>query len=80
MLSWTASSSSNVSYYNVYRGAASGGPYNKIGSTTANSGVTTYQDGSVAPGQTYYYVGTAVDTSGNESRYSNQAVATIPTP
>lgn len=79
-LSWTASTSSNVSYYNVYRGTTSGGPYNKIGSTTANSGATTYTDSSVQAGQTYYYVGTAVDTSGNESGYSNQATASIPTP
>lgn len=79
-LSWTASASSNVSYYNVYRGSASGGPYTKIGSTTAGSGATTYQDTSVQAGQTYYYVGTAVDVSGNESGYSNQATAVIPTP
>lgn len=79
-LSWTASTSSNVSYYNVYRGTTSGGPYTKIGSTTANSGATTYSDTSVQAGQTYYYVGTAVDVSGNESGYSNQVSAAIPTP
>lgn len=79
-LSWTASTSPNISYYNVYRGTASGGPYSKIGSTTANSGTTTYKDTVVQAGQTYYYVGTAVDSSGNESGYSNQATAAIPTP
>lgn len=79
-LNWTASTSSNVSYYNIYRGGASGGPYNKIGSTTPNSGATSYQDTSVQAGQTYYYVATTVDTSGNESGDSNQASATIPTP
>ena len=79
-LSWTASTSSNVSYYNIYRGSASGGPYNKIGSTTPNSGATSYKDTSVSGGQTYYYVATTVDTSGNESGQSNQAAATIPTP
>lgn len=79
-LSWTASTSPNISYYNIYRGTTSGGPYSKISSTTANSGVTTYQDTSVQAGHTYYYVGTAVDVSGNESGYSNQATAPIPTP
>ena len=79
-LSWTASTSPNISYYNVYRGTTSGGPYTKIGSTATSSGSTTYKDTSVQPGQTYYYVGTAVDVSGNESSYSNQATATIPTP
>jgi len=29
-------------------------------------------------GTTYYYVTTAVDSSGNESVYSNQAAAVIP--
>lgn len=80
LLNWTASISPNISYYNIYRGATSGGPYTKIASTTANSGATTYQDTSVQAGQTYYYVGTAVDVSGNESGYSNQNTATIPTP
>jgi fibronectin type 3 domain-containing protein len=31
-------------------------------------------------GQLYYYVVTAVDSSGVESVYSNQASATVPTP
>ncbi len=31
-----------------------------------------YTDNTVAAGQTYYYVATAVDGSGNESGYSNQ--------
>ena len=42
-----------------------------------NSG-TTFVDGSVQSGQTYYYVVTAVDTSGTESAYSNQVQAAIP--
>jgi len=32
----------------------------------------------VQNGQSYYYVTTAVDASGNESSYSNQAQAIIP--
>ena len=79
-LSWTASTSSNISYYNIYRGTTSGGSYTKIGSTTANSGATSYKDTSVQAGQTYYYVGTSVDISGNESGYSDQTTVTIPTP
>lgn len=76
-LSWGSSSSSNIVGYNVYRGGASGGPYVTI--TSANSG-TTFVDGSVQPGQTYYYVVTAVDTGGAESVYSNQVQAIIPSP
>jgi len=74
-LSWNASSSP-VAGYNVYRGGVSGGSYSKI-----NSGVdpaTTYSDSTVASGQTYYYVTTAVDSSGMESSYSNQVQAIIP--
>ena len=76
-LSWVASSSSNVVGYNVYRAGISGGPYATV--APANAG-TTYVDGSVQAGQTYYYVVTAVDTSGTESVYSNQVQAVIPSP
>jgi fibronectin type 3 domain-containing protein len=76
-LSWGASTSSNVVGYNVYRAGVSGGPYATVAS--ANS-VTTFVDGSVQSGQTYYYVVTAVDTSGTESVHSNQVQAVIPSP
>ena len=78
-LTWIASTSSNVAGYNVYRGAASGGPY----ATKVNSSLVTglgYIDTTVLAGQTYYYVATSVDTSGNESVPSNQATAVIPSP
>ena len=39
-----------------------------------------YVDFVVVSGQTYYYVVTAVDTTGLESEYSNQVTAVIPTP
>ena len=77
-LSWDASSGSGVVGYNVYRGGVAGGPYSKINSALEASAA--YTDNSVAAGKTYYYVTTAVDGSGNESGYSNQAQAVIPTP
>ena len=61
----------------MYRAGVSGGPYASVAS--ANSG-TSYVDGSVQAGQTYYYVVTAVDTNGTESVYSNQVQAVIPSP
>ena len=76
-LSWTASTST-VAGYNVYRGTQSGGPYVVLNSAP-NAG-TTYTDAAVQAGGTYYYVVTAVDASGNQSAYSNQAQAVIPTP
>jgi hypothetical protein len=76
-LNWVASTSSVVGY-NVYRGTVSGGPYAKMNSTPDAS--TSYVDTAVQAGQTYYYVATSVDVSGNESGYSNQATAVIPSP
>ena len=77
-LSWTASTSTVVGY-NIYRGTVSGGPYTVKLNATPVSG-TSYTDTAVVAGQAYYYVVTAVDSSGVESVYSNQASATIPTP
>jgi Malectin domain len=75
-LSWTASVTPNVAGYNVYRGKTSGGPYTLI--TTALATGTTYTDASVQASTTYYYVATAVDSMGNESLNSNEAVANVP--
>lgn len=77
-LNWNASTSSNVVGYNVYRGGTSGGPYSKINSALDPN--TTDVDTSVQGGQTYYYVVTAVDSTGLESGYSNQVQAVIPFP
>jgi Abnormal spindle-like microcephaly-assoc'd, ASPM-SPD-2-Hydin len=76
-LSW-ADTGSGIVGYNVYRGNVSGGPYAQINSAMATN--TAYSDSSVASGQTYYYVTTAVDGSGTESTYSNEAQGVIPTP
>ena len=70
--------SSNVAGYNVYRSSVSNGPYTKLNSPLLTS--TTYTDTTVLANQTYFYVGTSVDSNGNETAYSNQVPATIPTP
>jgi Abnormal spindle-like microcephaly-assoc'd, ASPM-SPD-2-Hydin/HYDIN/CFA65/VesB-like, Ig-like domain len=77
-LSWSASSSSSVAGYNVYRGSTSGGPYSKLNSSPDDA--TSYTDSAVQAGQTYFYVTTAVGSDGTESSYSNQVTATIPSP
>ena len=74
-LSWNVSA--DAVGYNVYRGTVSGGPYTMI--NTSLDSTTTYTDSTVASGQTYYYVTTAVNGS-QESGYSNQATAVIPNP
>jgi hypothetical protein len=76
-LTWDASTSDVVGY-NIYRGNVSGGPYNKInGNVDPN---TSYSDGTVLGGYTYFYVTTAVDSTGQESVYSNEVKAIIPAP
>lgn len=75
-LSWTETQS--VSGYNVYRSTTSGTNYTKINSGLAPS--ASYVDSPVQAGQTYYYVTTAVDSTGKESSYSNQIQAVVPTP
>jgi hypothetical protein len=74
-LNWGASSST-VAGYNVYRSSVSGSAYAKINSTPL--GGISFTDSSVQSGQTYYYVATAVDASGNESVYSNEVPAVVP--
>jgi hypothetical protein len=76
-LTWTETGS-GIAGYNVYRGTTSGGPYAGINTSLVSS--TSYIDSSVTSGGKYYYVTTAVDGSGNESAFSNEASATIPNP
>jgi fibronectin type 3 domain-containing protein len=76
-LSWTASKSA-VAGYNVYRAAKTGGPYSKLNGSLDTG--TSFTDNSVSAGQTYFYVTTAVDSSGGESTFSNEAQAAVPTP
>jgi fibronectin type 3 domain-containing protein len=78
ILSWTASSTSGIAGYNVYRGTTSGGE----GSTPINSTPITgtgYDDTNVQAGQTYYYMVTAVSSNGTtQSACSNEASAIVP--
>ena len=74
-LNWTPSTSSYAGF-NVYRGALSGGPYTKVNSAFISA--TSFIDTSVTSGQTYYYVATEVDSTGAESVYSSEVIATIP--
>jgi len=70
-LSWNPSNSSGISGYNVYRAAysASCGSFNKI-NAVVNTG-TLYTDSAVANGGSYCYAATTIDSSNQESGYSN---------
>jgi Abnormal spindle-like microcephaly-assoc'd, ASPM-SPD-2-Hydin len=76
-LSWNASTSTVVGY-NVYRSTQTGGPYARVNSSLQPG--TTFSDGNVVAGTTYFYVVTAVDSSSQESSFSNEAKAPVPTP
>jgi hypothetical protein len=70
-LSWSADTSSNVSGYRIYRApyASACGSFSKMNSLL-NTG-TLYTDSAVVDGATYCYATTAVNTSNEESGYSN---------
>lgn len=69
-LSWVASS--NTTSYNVKRSTTQGGGYATIGTPA----VTNYSDISVANGETYYYVVSAVGPGG-ESAHSSEVNVTL---
>lgn len=69
-LSWAEAQT--VVSFNVYRDSGTG---MALLNSTVNM---TYEDAAVALGATYTYAVTAVDASGQESGFSNTAVATIP--
>jgi fibronectin type 3 domain-containing protein len=61
--------------YNLYRSTTAGTQYVRI--ATRVSGPP-YEDRLVNSGRTYFYVVTAVDQSGRESRFSAEVQAQIP--
>jgi fibronectin type 3 domain-containing protein len=77
-LTWVASTSSNITGYNVYRATVSGGPYTELNASLLTA--TSYTDATAQAGETYYYVTTAVTSQSVQSGDSNQATAIVPTP
>jgi len=74
-LNWADNSETDLAKYRVYRSSTPGvipGPDTLVAETT----VSAYSDTGLTAKTTFYYVVTAVDTSGNESPPSNEASAT----
>jgi hypothetical protein len=71
-LSWGASTSPKVSGYNIYRAVYTNAcaAYSKINGSSLDT-ATTYSDSSVADGTNYCYATTSVNSSNEESGYSN---------
>ncbi len=61
--------------YNVYRSTTSGGPFVRLASRVSGP---PYEDRLVGSGRTYFYVVTALDQAGRESKFSGEVRATIP--
>ena len=75
-LKWEQSASPNIVGYYVYRTLKSGGSFSRLNSQ-ADSG-TSYTDNTVANGQTYIYVVTAVDSKSVQSPNSSPITVSIP--
>jgi hypothetical protein len=80
-LNWTAptlnedgSTLTDLAGYKIYYGRSPGSYTNEI--TIDNPSVTTYLVDNLTP-DTYYFVATAVDVVGTESRYSGEYVTTV---
>ncbi len=84
-LSWAVVT--NALFYRIYRGTVSGGPYQLVGQSNPNPGmtnananiVTTFQDGpgNLVNGQNYYYRVSSVTQDG-ESPYGVEVPAIWP--
>lgn len=74
-LSWTASTSSSIVGYNIYR-SPDAATWKKINPSLTAS--TLYSDSTVANGTMYYYAATAVDSSGRESVKTAPVKAVVP--
>lgn len=75
ILSWSASATSGVDGYKIFRSETKGKNYSKIGQTTKK--ILTYLDNTVLAEKTYYYVVRAYKGSG-QSESSSEASITIP--
>jgi large repetitive protein len=79
VLNWTASTSSGVTGYNVYRGTTPTGPFTSVGSMITTTTFTDPNAPGACGGTTFYYVITAVGPGG-ESVYSNEVSVVVQGP
>jgi hypothetical protein len=71
-LAWVQSTSPNITQNKIYRSTVAGGPYPLVATIAA---AASYQNNGLVSGTRYYYVVTAVNSSGLESPVSNEATA-----
>ena len=75
-LAWDPSADTNVSSYNIYYGGASGSYTNEISAGDITSAVVS----GLSEGATYFFAATAVDSTGDESDFSNEISYSVPGP
>jgi len=75
-LKWEQSPSPNIVGYYVYRSLKSGGSFSRLNSQADSA--TSYTDNTVANGNTYLYVVTAVNSKNVQSPYSSSITVSIP--
>ncbi|MBA7599166.1 hypothetical protein ES703_06193 [subsurface metagenome] len=68
-LFWLPNPEPDLAGYNIYRRTLSQSEFQKLNTSLVTS--TDYNDSTIVSGETYIYVGTAVDTLDLESAYSN---------
>ncbi len=71
-VSWTASTSTDVTGYKIYRSTSSTGTYTQVGT----SSTTAYTDSGLSSSTTYYYKVSAYDAANNESGQTGPGSAT----
>lgn len=71
-LNWADSADSDFGFYKVYQSTTAGGPYTEIATTPTSD----YEVTGLTNGTPYYFVITAVDSSGNESIESDETSGT----
>src|SRR5262245_3051470 len=77
-LAWDPSADSSVAGYNIYRSQQSASYPSTPLNGAAVIPTAAFNDSNVQSGGTYFYVVTAVNTSGVQSGYSNEIQATAP--
>jgi fibronectin type 3 domain-containing protein len=77
-LAWDAVAATNLSGYRVYYGTASGKYLQSFGQGLSVGNITSYTLMGLSNGTRYYFAVTAIDTTGHETGYSNEAIKDIP--
>jgi hypothetical protein len=74
-IGWSPSSSPNLAGYMIYYGTSSGNYITAV--LVDNSQATNVTINGLVPGTTYYFAATSIDSSGNQSAYSQEISAVV---